>query len=382
MVPAIMHIAYPVRIDSLEKSGGDLIQVREYIAGGAGAYNGGNPLFTGETLTDPQTPLDRFDLVHLTNLDRPFETYAFYLAAKAAGKKVVFSPIHHSYREIAAYEQQGRAGAFSNLTAMLSFRTLEGVRTLIRARRYPGLLRMFATTLRAGVAKAQLQMLRGAERVLVLSWKERDDILFDCPGSDSCKFTRLFNGLPPIPEAAKAGTSAAAPALRDIDVCVVSRIEARKNQLLILDALDRLQVTGVFVGAENANHAVYCKAFKDRIASSKSQYLGSLSREATIDIMRRSRVHVSASWFEVLSLVDLEAYASGCQIVSSRCGGTQDVLADAAIYVCPSNPSELEQAIRHQLIRSTQLQGEGLRLQSWGKIVEELAAVYRETLGR
>jgi glycosyltransferase involved in cell wall biosynthesis len=377
----LVHVAYPMRVDALDKPGGDLFQVREYIAGGTGAYNGGKMLYAGEILTNPGMSLDRFDIVHLTNLDRPVDTYAFFCAAKAAGKSVVFSPIHHSYEEIRSYERLGRMGAFSAFSSLLDFRSLEMIRTIVRSHRYPELFGMLRRIARVGIAEAQLEMLRQSDRVLVLSWKERDDIKRDCPGSETCHYIRVRNGLAEQKKQAGCGDLAS----RDIDVCVFGRIEARKNQLAILEALEALNVSGVFAGAENFYHSKYCKLFKQRIASSGSRYLGCLPPAETVHVMRRAKVHVSASWFEVLSLVDLEAYAAGCQVVSSRCGGTQEVLGDQAEYVDPASVHDIERAIMKQLGRwSLQREtGEGpsrVPLETWGEISEQLRAMYQDVL--
>jgi glycosyltransferase involved in cell wall biosynthesis len=375
-----MRIAYPMRVDVLDKPGGDLIQVQKYIAGGRGTFNGGNQRFFGQILTDPEQSLNDFDIVHITNLDRPVDTYAAYRAAKAARKKIVFSTIHHSYKEIEKYHLLGVGGLRGFLTGTLGFRIFDIAGTIARSQRYPGLRSMLVRSLRRGIAQTQTEMLTGVDRLLVLTMKERMDIERDCPGSAGLHYEVLPNGMAEMSDYATSATSAE----RDIDICVVGRIEGRKNQVRVLEALEMLGLSGAFIGAENPYHERYCAAFKECIASSRSKYLGSLTHSETMQIMQRSRVHVSASWFEVLSLVDIEAFFLGCRIVSSRCGGTQEVLGKQCEYVDPASIDSVCSAIRIQLERSHEAelaQEIPLKLMSWQEVTERLADVYQEVLG-
>ena len=96
----VMRIAYPMRVDALRKAGGDVLQVRRYIEEGARAGDDGGPLFTGELMCDMRAGFKGFDLVHLTNLDRPADTWKATRIAQGEGKPIVLSTIHHSYEEI------------------------------------------------------------------------------------------------------------------------------------------------------------------------------------------------------------------------------------------------------------------------------------------
>ncbi|MCS5792616.1 glycosyltransferase [Klebsiella pneumoniae subsp. pneumoniae] len=108
---------------------------------------------------------------------------------------------------------------------------------------------------------------------------------------------------------------------RNIDVLVCGRIEERKNSLAILRELGKTKLTVVFVGGENHNNKKYVTKFKDEISNYNNiTFIGKKKPIDLISLYRRSRFHVSASWFEVASLVDLEAYAYGCKVISSTEG--------------------------------------------------------------
>jgi glycosyltransferase involved in cell wall biosynthesis len=374
-----MRVAYPMRVDAIDKPGGDLFQILNYIEAGKKPGKDGRPQFDGTVITKMQADLSAFDLVHLTNIDRPVDTYNSFLSAKATGKPVYVSPIHHFYADIERFERSGRGGIAGLVSRYCSFATLEYMRSLVRSIRYPGLLLPTASMMRRGMRQCQRLVLTGADRILVLTEKEKDDIVKDFGEISRSKFLCLRNGFENAHKEPGIGT------VRDIDVCMVGRIEARKNQVTVLKVLRRLGVSGVFVGAENRNHKSYCREFERLLRGSGCRYLGSVSHEETLRIMKRSKVHISASWFEVSSLVDLEAHCAGCGVVSSNYGGTGEILRDWAEYVFPDSEKSIENGIVKMLERasggSPSFISEGRDeplLETWDEIGSRLAHLYRD----
>jgi glycosyltransferase involved in cell wall biosynthesis len=372
-----MRVAYPMRVDAFEKPGGDLLQVQRYIDAGKGIGADGRPRFDGTIITDLRANLSSFDLIHLTNIDRPVDTYCSFLAAKAARKLIVLSPIHHSYREITQYERIGRDGIVGKISGLLGFTPLEYLRSGVRSIHCSQLLFPLLRVKLEGMRRAQRAILAGADKILVLTEKEKSDILLDFRVTLNDKFLLLRNGL----EFARPAVEDTV--IRDIDVCMVGRVEARKNQIAVLEALGRLGISGVFVGAENKNHKSYCQKFRGMIADSGSTYVGNVPHEEALRIMRRAMVHVSASWFEVSSLVDLEAYSSGCGVVASDFGGTREILGDKAVYVSPTYGKSIENGIT-TMLRRVQQGEDRFELHSrdepiaenWSQIGDQLAKIY------
>jgi glycosyltransferase involved in cell wall biosynthesis len=368
-----------MRVDALEKPGGDVLQVLKYVDAGKSLGAGGFGGFEGQILTDQSVDLSSFDLIHLTNIDRPVDTYGSFLAAKRARRPIVFSPIHHSYEEIEEYEQNGRGGLAGKVSGFLGFTSLEFFRSCVRSTRHSQLSLPLLKVTMKGMRRAQRTVLTGVDKILVLTEKEKSDVLRDFCEIPSHKFLLLRNGFEvPNPD---IGISV----IRDIDVCMVGRVEARKNQIIVLEALKRLGVSGTFVGAENKNHKSYCSKFRALIAESNSTYCGNVPHEEALQIMRRAKVHVSASWFEVSSLVDLEAYAAGCGVVASDFGGTREILGNKAVYVSPASARSIEDGIA-TMLRNVQQSADGLNLysefepvvESWPQIGERLTKIYLE----
>lgn len=368
-----MKVAYPMRVDALDKPGGDLVQVQKYIAGAAAI----STAFSGTILVDLNADFSSFDIVHLTNLDRPAELYHYFIRAREQRKPIVLSTIHHSYSEIERFEREARQGMVRIVSGHLSFQTLELMRCMVRSVKYPHLLACLAKLIPVGTKEAQKSVLDGAHCILVLTEKERTDIDYDVGPVKRDKTVCIRNGI----EADVLGRSDVTSEERDIDVCVVGRIEARKNQLAILDAVNTTGRSAVFVGKENPNHPRYCAQFKKEIAESTSTHAGSFSHPETLALMRRAKVHVSASWFEVSSLVDIEAYAAGCRVISSVSGGTKELLGDKARYVDPGSPAELVTAISQALLeQQADVKRPDVFCDTWSSVTRKLAAVYQNVL--
>lgn len=376
-----MKIAYPMRVDALDKPGGDLITVQEFIKAGKNPGVDGAPLFHGELITDLSADLSGFDLVHLTNIDRPVDTYHSYRAARATGKPIVLTTIHHSYREIGRYERQGRGGVIGILSGGLGYSKLECLRSIVRSASYPQLLLPTIRLIGRGMREAQATVLSGASIVMVLTDKERNDIIADIGDAPNAHYVLLRNGYEgePFPDERSAETQ------RDIEVCVVGRLEARKNQITILNALDELGVRATFIGSENRNHKQYCSDFKKLVSRSASKYIDGVPHDEILKMMRRAKVHVSASWFEVSSLVDIEAYLCGCQVVASVCGGTSEILGMDAEYVDPGSTEGIKRGIAAALKKSRDSNARNthtVRVDSWTTVGRKLATYYREAIDR
>jgi glycosyltransferase involved in cell wall biosynthesis len=373
-----MRVAYPMRVDAFEKPGGDVLQILKYVDAGKAIRTDGCAGFEGKIFTDQSVDLSSFDLIHLTNIDRPIDTYHSYLSAKRTGKPIILSSIHHSYEEIEQYERTGRGGFAGRISGSLGFKSLEYLRSCARSTRHSQLLLSILNVAANGMGKAQRAILTGVDKILVLTEKEKSDILRDFGDIPTDKFILLRNGLEISKPEIENG------AVRDIDVCMVGRVEARKNQIEVLQALNRLGVSGTFVGAENKNHRSYCNEFSSLIADSGSTYLGDVPHHEALQIMRRARVHVSASWFEVSSLVDLEAHSSGCGVVASKSGGTREILGDSAVYVSPASGKSIEDGIATMLQRVRQQEGrlgprEGEPVaENWRQIGDRLVKIYLE----
>ena len=371
-----MKVIFPMRIDAFTKPGGDTILVKEFTKhlGSLGAIT---------HITDQLNyDFSDYDIVHLTNIDRPLETFHYFTLAKNANKKIVISAIHHSYVDIARYECEGRSGLLALVLKMLkSFNAREHFKNVIRALKKPELFLPAWRLFRVGMQNAQKIILSESERVFLQAIKEGADIKRDIV-DDLDNLRIIYNGVS-LPRLLLNTTSVAGHKKRDIDVLVVARIESRKNQLKILEAVEKLGIKAVFLGGENPFHKSYAKYFRSKLIGTKSEHMAAISHEMLPSLYERARVHVSASWFEVSSLVDLEAFAYGCAIVSSECGCTKELLADKAYYVDPADTNDIAEKITWALKSKLSVGNADFVINafSWAKAANSLLHEYHEISG-
>lgn len=132
--------------------------------------------------------------------------------------------------------------------------------------------------------------------------------------------------------------------ITDFVLCV-GRLESRKNQLMLLKALENETIPLVFITGGVLYQPAYaelCHAFKRQ---APTLFLDRLDRKMLLSAYAASRVHALPSWYELPGLVTLEAAALGCRIVASSWGTTRDYVGDAITYCEPDSVASIRQAI-------------------------------------
>jgi glycosyltransferase involved in cell wall biosynthesis len=151
--------------------------------------------------------------------------------------------------------------------------------------------------------------------------------------------------------------------VRDFVLCV-GRLEARKNQLMLLAALEDDDIPLVFAAGDfsfQPEYVAYCRRFGRR---APTLFLGRLAPEMLVSAYRAARVHCLPSWYELPGLVTLEAARYGAAVVSSRWGTIEDYLGDAGRYCEPDDPAGIRDAILEALAAGP-LPGAAERAAQW-----------------
>lgn len=106
---------------------------------------------------------------------------------------------------------------------------------------------------------------------------------------------------------------------RVFDFIVVGRIEPKKRVVEAVDAVAEVAPKSLFVciGGINWYHPSYGFKFFLRVLKGNVIYLGKRDPSVVYEFMRRTRVLLNFSELEVSPLVDLEALACGCNVVST-----------------------------------------------------------------
>jgi tetratricopeptide (TPR) repeat protein/glycosyltransferase involved in cell wall biosynthesis len=170
--------------------------------------------------------------------------------------------------------------------------------------------------------------------------------------------------------------------LRDFVFCV-GRLESRKNQLMLLKALEHSDVPVVLAAGAFSYQPEYeaaIRAFKRR---GKTLILGHIEPEMLSSAYAACRVHALPSWYELPGLVSLEAAAHNKNIVVTRTGTTADYVGDKGFYCLPWDSDSIHAAVMAAFYAPVR---EGLvemaHSFSWDNSVRQTVEVYKSVVSR
>lgn len=169
--------------------------------------------------------------------------------------------------------------------------------------------------------------------------------------------------------------------VKDFVLCV-GRIESRKNQLMLLKALEESELTVVLAAGGFSYQPEYERAVRSFKRRGKTLILDRLTPEMLSSAYAAARVHVLPSWYELPGLVSLEAAAHGKNIVVTRTGTTADYVGDKAFYCLPGSEDSIASAVMAAYYAPAKV---GLvdmaRGYTWEKAVECTVEAYERILG-
>ncbi|MCB0354045.1 MAG: glycosyltransferase [Bdellovibrionales bacterium] len=181
-----------------------------------------------------------------------------------------------------------------------------------------------------------------ADALIVNGENERFTIKRLYPGAVECKIV-------PVGYEIKTGESgadlfASQYGVRDFILCV-GRLESRKNQLMLLKALEDVELDIVFVGGGVNYQPQYADAVRAFQRKGKTLVLDRLSDEELVSAYSAAKVHALPSWYELPGLVSLEAASFGCNVVVTENGTARDYFGKDAFYCSPSDEGSIRNAV-------------------------------------
>lgn len=132
--------------------------------------------------------------------------------------------------------------------------------------------------------------------------------------------------------------------VRDFVLCV-GRLESRKNQLMLLKALESSDLTVVLAGGGFSYQPEYEQAVRSFKRRGRTIVLDRVSSQMLASAYAACKIHVLPSWYELPGLVSLEAAAHGKNIVATRTGTSEDYLGDTAFYCLPWEEDSIQAAV-------------------------------------
>jgi tetratricopeptide (TPR) repeat protein len=174
----------------------------------------------------------------------------------------------------------------------------------------------------------------------------------------------------------------AAYGVSDYILCV-GRFESRKNQLMLLKALEHIDIPLVLVSNGVYYQPDYAQAVKSFVRRGKTIIAERLSDSLLASAYAGARVHALPSWFELPGLVSLEAAAAGAAIVACDTGTTRDYLMDRVFWCKPDDEHSILQATLaayYSPIEMRALAREYAKKWTLEKSLDALCAVYETVL--
>jgi len=166
-------------------------------------------------------------------------------------------------------------------------------------------------------------------------------------------------------------------------VLEVGRIEERKNQLGLLEALHNVTVPIVFLG--EADRCGYEAAYVElchKLAAARGNvhFLERVPEGLLPSLYARAAVHVLPSWSERPGLVTLEAAACGCKVVSTSFSPIYEYLGGDAWYCQPDDVRSIRTAVMQALTAPTppDLRTRVLSNFTWEKTALKMLNVYQQ----
>ena len=284
--------------------------------------------------------LANYDLIHLFHLDRLWEHLPVCRRLRSEKIPAVLSTIYWPADE---FDRGGRAGLQGKLARFLGSENYQTARLLQRwSMVCLRNLTLWGWNRRLfNFHQAVRYLLESVAVILPNSMAERDVI----EGQFGLKRPTMV-----VPNAADVNAFAATkePIAARTGVLCVGRIEPRKNQLALLEALKGTNIPVTFVGrAGRFNQRYYGKCLRCR--GVRVTFLDQRGPEELRQLYQTAAVHACVSWYETPGLVSLEAALSGCKLVVTPGGSTHDYFGEDAFYCRPDNTVSIRAAVEQAL---------------------------------
>ncbi|MCX7930763.1 MAG: glycosyltransferase family 4 protein [Chlorobi bacterium] len=191
---------------------------------------------------------------------------------------------------------------------------------------------------------------------------------------------------------ATQGTARASElALPERYILMVGTLERRKNIVGAISAFEIAKRRGiaeqlVLVGGWGFGSEEIRAALQRSPVKSDIICLGFVSDEHLPQLYSRARALLFPSWYEGFGLPALEAMQFGCPVIASNCGALPETCGTAAVYVDPSSPERIADALCQVLSDSIFRQQHAdagrqrAALMTWDVCAEQTVGVYRKVV--
>lgn len=379
------HILFQSRLDLFDRPGGDTVQMVETKNA---LEKLGVDVEIKNTLSEN---LEGIDIVHVFNLDWVSEPYWQVENALKQKVPVVLSPIHHSLDEYKLYEKKNRYGLAKIGNFIIPYQPLrDSARNILKGLTYTKKLRPAIKQVFMGIRNQQRYCVNNSDIILVQTVREAEDLKEEYKTNDF-KWKKVINGVN-VKKFTNTNSKGAKKYLpKNPYILCVGRVEPRKNQLMLIQALKQLREYNpnfrnmelFFAGSFNNHHPTYLNKFKQEVKkNSFIHYPGFLDQDILANIFSKATIFAVPSWFETTGLVYLEAIVAGCTNIVASGERAQEYLGKNAVYCDPTNINSIENALK-EAFKPTVSKGfrkEIVDKYNWENTAKQTFSVYKDLL--
>ena len=168
--------------------------------------------------------------------------------------------------------------------------------------------------------------------------------------------------------------------LKDYILCV-ARLETRKNQLMLLKALEKSDLTIVFATGGVSYQPEYEAACRNFKRTGKTIFVERLDEALLASAYSGAKAHVLPSWYELPGIVSLEAGRYGTNVVVTDFGTARDYFGELAYYCSPDNTDSIYQATMAAYFAPVKPELKQRSLEyTWSKAADRILEIYQEVL--
>lgn len=357
---ASLKVLMQNRPNAVSQPGGDTV-VMQQIAAGLRSRG-----ITVDIDLNGQARVEQYDLAHLFNFATPQITEAYARRCVSAGRPFVVTTMYEDlpvfYHQMVvlfqAFQKYLSQGQPQNQWNEL----IRDVRTCAPSSRWEN----------SWTASH-------AEALIVTGKEEQRTILRDYPAAKRVETYRL--GCEVTPHADGGEAFRRETGLSEFILCV-GRLETRKNQLMLLKALEDSDIPLVFATGGFTYQPEYEAACRQFRRAGKTVFLGRLSPELLASAYQAARVHALPSWYELPGIVSLEAARHGTNVVVTDYGTARDYFGNKAFYCEPDDAEGIYNALVAAYFSPKKVGlSEVVETCTWKNAADRILAIYETTVG-
>lgn len=322
-----MKLLFHLRSDADKKPGGDYTLLKNFKTV---MENRGHLV---DVTFQPSCPSSEYDAALTFNLDRPLEPLIFVNQCVNYGIPVLLYSLHHPTNGINEYLKFGVTGIRKLFAFISGYKAdrYEAVLSIIKSFRLFPPIHILSVIKNFSTLPIQRSLLHAVDGILVSSEGELLSIKSEIYKNFKSSFI--------VPHMFESSTNLLANESKEWDVVCAARIESRKNQLQVAELIQSLpDFKFLFVGSSSPTENQYFNHVKSIIDNSKNaHHIASVNVDELRSIFTKSKIFVSLSWFEVVSLTELEAYSAGCTMVVGKNSYLKEYVSDDVHFIDPSS---------------------------------------------